>query len=337
MVMKKTLLFGKTFLAALILSGVNGLTAQAGAPGDNSSIPLGIKEKFGSSVFTVHAYPKMPSLKTGENGTKKRRNVGTAFPLDNQGYLLTLNCVLKEAEKIMIQGNRGIKFDAVQVGCDETGRIAVLKAGIQTLFSMPPIRPMNSMKPGSKVVFLGIPPGKNLSTMTGVVQSVHESDGTILVTVSGEPGTSGTPVFDETGQIVGILAYHLGEKENPAPGRPSLKHTYVVFSMEYVSLVARSIIHNAEARGGWLGVSVAVNGGFIQNVVKASPADKCGIKPGDTIVEINGSPVSSPDSLVGVMSSTRSGETVRLKILRSGEPLFFTVKLSEHPPMTPMK
>ena len=278
----------------------------------------------------------MPSLKTGENGTKKRRNVGTAFPLDNQGYLLTLNCVLKEAEKIMIQGNRGVKFDAVKVGCDETGRIAVLKAANQTPFSMPPIRPMNSMKPGSKVVFLGIPPGTNLSTMTGVVQSVHESDSTILVTVSGEPGTSGTPVFDETGQIVGILAYRLDGKENPAV-LPSPIKTYVVFSMEYVSIVARSVIHNAEARGGWLGVSVAVNGGFIQNVVKASPADKCGIKPGDTIVEINGSPVSSPDSLVGVMSSTHSGETVRLKILRSGEPLFFTAKLSEHPPMTPMK
>jgi S1-C subfamily serine protease len=198
---------------------------------------------------------------------------------------------------------------------------------------MPPIRPVNSVEPGCKVVFLGVPPGKSLSTMMGVVQSVHESDGTIIVTVSGEPGTSGTPVFDETGNIVGILAYHLGEKENPAAGLPLPKETYVVISMEYVSLVARSIINNAEAHGGWLGVSVAVNGGYIQNVVKASPADKCGIKPGDTIVEINGSAVSSTDDLVGVMGATRSGEKVRLKILRSGEPLAFTVKLSEHPLM----
>jgi serine protease Do len=329
MVMKKNLLFGKTLLAALILSVVSGVNDASCAPTDDS-IPLEIKAKFGNSVFTVHAFPKITSPQTGDIGTKKRRNVGTAFPLDNQGHIITMSCVVKDAGKIIIQGNRGVNFDAVEVGYNVTGTITVLKANNQTQFPIPAIRSMSSIKPGGKVVFLGIPPGKSLSAVTGVIQSIHESDSTILVTVSGEPGTSGTPVFDETGQIVGILAYRVDDKENPSG--LSQKKNYVVLSMEYASVVAKSVIHNTEAHGGWLGVSVDVNGGSIQNVFKASPAEKSGIKSGDTIVEINGSPVSSPERLVEVMSATHSGETVRFKVLRSGEPLFFTVKLSEHPP-----
>jgi serine protease Do len=334
--MEKTLVFSKTFLAALILSGMSGLTLAPCAQSDKSSVPPGIKEKFGSSVYTVHAYSNIISPKAGGNTLKKRHNVGTAFPLDNQGHFLIMRCVAKEAEKIMIQGDRGVNIDAAAIGCDSAGGIAVLKADIQTPFSMPPIRPINSVLPGSKVVFLGIPPGKNLSTMTGIVQSANESNGSIIVSVSGEPGTSGTPVFDETGQMVGILAYRLDDKENPAR-LSSRNKTYVVFSMEYVSVLAKSVIYKAEAQSGWLGVSIAVNGGFVQNVAKASPAEKCGIKPGDTIKEINGEPVLTPDCIVRMMSATRSGETVRLKILRSGQPIFMNVKLSEHPQTLPMK
>ena len=331
--MKKTLFFGKTLLAVLILCGQNGLTVSAGVPDDSTSFTIGIKEKFGSSVFTVHAYLKMLPSKTGEKGIKKRRNVGTAFPLDKTGYFLTPSCVVRGAEKIVITGNGDEKFTAVAVGFDENGRIAVLKAQNQILFPLPPGRLVNSVKPGSRVVFLGTPPGKSLTTMMGVVESAHGSDGTIIVTVSAEPGTSGTPVIDENGQIVGILAYHLGERENPAAGSLPSKDSYAVYPMEYVSLVARSIIHNSTSRGGWLGISVEINGGNIRNVVKDSPADKCGIKTGDIIVELNSSAVSSPDDLVRMMSTTRSGDTIRLKVLRDGEPLAFTVKLSEHPPM----
>ena len=72
--MKKTLLFGKTLLAVLLLSSLNGLTVSAGVPDDNVSSMQGIKEKFGSSVFTVHAYQKSLPLKNGEKKAKKRRN-----------------------------------------------------------------------------------------------------------------------------------------------------------------------------------------------------------------------------------------------------------------------
>lgn len=331
--MKKTPFFGKTLLAVLILCGQNELTASAGVPDDSIAFTQGIKDKFGSAVFTVHAYQKMLPSKTGEKSIKKRRNVGTAFPLDKSGYFITPSCVVRDAEKIEITGRGNEKFTAVTVGFDVNGKIAVLKSQHQILFPLPTFKPLNSVKPGSKIVFLGIPPGKSLTSMMGVVESVNGFDGTIIVTVPAEPGTSGTPVFDENGQIVGLLAYQLSARKKPAAGSLPPKDFYAVYPMEYVSLVARSIIQNSTSRGGWLGISVEINGGSIHNVVKNSPADKCGIKTGDIIVELNSSAVSSPDDLIRMMGAAHSGDTIHLKVLRDGEPLALTVKLSEHPPM----
>jgi serine protease Do len=325
--MKKNLFIGKILLAVLIFCSQSKLAASD----DASSVMLRIKDKFGSSVFTVHAYQKLLPSKTGEKRIKKRRNVGTAFPFDNAGHLLTLSSVVRDAEKIVITGNGNKQLNAAPLGNDENGRITVLKTEKQAPFSLPPTRSMNSLKPGSRLFFLGAPRGKSLSAMMGVVESVQESDCIIVVTLSSGPGTSGTPVFDENGQIVGLLAYHIGETGNHEGGNQSLKDSYVVYPMDYISMMAQSIIHNSTDRGGWLGVSVEIAGGSIRNVIRDSPADKGGIKPGDNIVEINGSPISSSGDLVKIMSATSPGETLLLKILRGGESVPLTIKLTAHP------
>jgi serine protease Do len=329
--MKKSFSYGKTALLIFILCGCGGIgVSTAGVPERAPGQP-GLVDKYGGCVFTVHAYLKASSAKAGGKSAKKRRNVGTAFLLDSQGLLVTLNCVVRDAEKIVITGNRGETYSASVIGNDEAGRITVLKIKTHFLFSPPPIKPVLTVKPGGKVFFLGIPPGKSLASTSGVVHSVHETDGAIIVTVNGDPGTSGTPVFDENGQTIGLLAYHLCEKESTIGGKTLPMDSYMVFPMEYASLVARSIILNSDVRGGWLGISIAVKNLFVKNVVRESPADRSGIKPGDTIVQFNGETINSTEDLVGAMSSTHSGDTIQLKVLRDGEPRAFSVKLSDHP------
>lgn len=333
--MDKYCCFGPQFLIPLFLLAMVATPLRSEAePG-----PGGILSKFRQSVFTVNAYSKVrPGISgkgniagkglLGQSNSHWRRNVGTAFPVDAQGYLLTLNCVIRDADKIQVIGNGGERYNAMVVGYDETERISVLKIRRNKDIAVPLIRPLDTVKPGSRVVFLRTSPDGALSTVTGSVAAVNDPDCTIIVTVAGDPGTSGTPVFDELGNVIGLLAYYLEEDENS--GIPMGK-SYLVFPMEYMALVARSIINRSESRSGWLGIATSANELEIMEVVKGSPAELSGIRPGDRILEFNDSPVDTPEDLMRTIVSTRPGDDARIRILRGAETVAITVRLSAQP------
>ncbi|MHB9029604.1 MAG: S1C family serine protease [Candidatus Latescibacterota bacterium] len=279
----------------------------------------------------MNAYSRLESGDSRKEAKDLRwqRNVGTAFPLDDQGYLVTLNCVIRDAERIQVTGGAGEKLDAELVGKDENGGISVLKVIRRGGFPFPRIRPVRDVKAGTRVFFLATPHGGPVAMVPGNVEAVRSSDGAIMVTVSGEPGTSGTPVFDEEGRIIGLLAFHL---ENGGLRRSSdSEKSYLVFPMEYAVLMARSIINRFEAKSGWLGVKASPNELMVGEVVPGSPAEKSGIRPGDRIVEFNDTPVHAPDDLIQAVGATRAGETVLVKIIRNGKMLLFSPRLERYP------
>ncbi len=315
-----------TVIIPLVLSALNAAVSSADESNAGS-----LMEQFGKYVFTVNAYTRLDpgGARNEAKESRWRRNVGTAFPIDDQGYLVTLNCVVRDAERIQVTGGNGEKFDASLVGKNESEGISVLKVTYKGGFSFPHVRPVRRVRPGTRVLFLGIPPGGALAAVSGNVEAVRSSDGALVITVSGDPGTSGTPVFDLDGWILGLLAFHL--EDDHRRGLSDNNKSYLVFPMEYATLLARSIINRFEAKSGWLGVKAAPDDLTISEVVFGSPAEKAGIRSGDRIVEFNDVLIRNPEDLLGAVESTRAGDTVRVRVIRNGKPMNFTPRLMEYP------
>ena len=296
-----------------------------------------IKNKYENYVYTVNAYSSISRHKSIREKKGKvslsQKKIGTAFPLDDQGHLITLHCVVKEAGNVRVISRSGEEIFADIVESVKSGRISILKIAQPYPESPPPTATWNSIHPGNKVFLLCVCPKNILSATSGTISEVRNSDGSITVSVYGNPEiTAGTPVFDTNEYLVGIIGFKI-KTEEPLPNKSSeIKTSYIVIPMEYASAIARSVINKPETRKGWLGVFIsekdkAVNGVNIQYVVQDSPAAKCGIKSSDCITEFNGIPVSSPRKMIEASSSTKAGDTVSIKIFRDGEVLLLNATL----------
>jgi len=296
-----------------------------------------IKSKYERYVYTVNAYSRISRHKSinekKERVSLSRKKVGTAFPLDDMGHLITLRCVVKQAGNVRVISRSGEEIFADVVESVKSGRISILKIDQPNLEAPPPTAQWNSLHPGNKVFLLCVCPKNILSAISGTISEVRNSNWSIIVSVYGNPEiTAGTPVFDTNEHLVGIVGFKVKTEESLSNKSSEIKTSYIVIPMEYASVIARSIIKKPETHSGWLGVFIsekdkADNGVDIQYVVQDSPAAKCGIKSSDCITEFNGIPVSSPNKMIEAASSTKAGDTVSIKILRNGKVIVLNATL----------
>jgi len=308
--------------------------------------------QYSHNVFIVNAWSKVtgdtngnkmpaaPNTKRGEKDTtiRWRRKIGTAFTLSECGYLITTLCVVNNAERISVVPRSGDEVDAQIVGSDEHWKIAVLKINDPETLVTLPVAPRNSIDKGNPVVLLGFPQDNSLTAQLGTINDILPGDGTLVVSVSGKPGTTGTPVFNTSAQLLGILTYHLHREDMPENTIEQGKEVYLVIPMDYTMIVARSIINNTERNKGWLGVRInlvdsdnTTDGVVIQHIVDNSPAFRCGLKVLDRITEFNGSPIKTIHEMCEAASKTSIGDTVTIKVFRDDTMLTFNVPLAEPP------
>ena len=299
------------------------------AAGQDSSSVAGM---YAGIVFTVNAYPPQGFDSSGartDGKVRRSRNVGAAFPVEGDSFVITLGSVVRNAEKIEVFGG-GIRYGATVAGTDSGVRIVVLKLDRQLKTTLPPVGRLQSVTPGGRVTFLGISKGGKVFEAKGTVKSVRAHDGMMVVSAEGNPGICGTPVFDSSGRVIGLLAYRLNSaavEKDPNPANNS----FLVFSMEYAALQARSIINRFQANSGWLGLSTALDTLVVQRVAPGGPAEKSGIQRDDRIVEFNGKPVATPEELVRGVGATHPGDKVKIKVIRNGGTLAFDILLAGHP------
>ena len=172
--MKSHRFLGRAVLLLLVLLSGSAVLAfpalSAAEPGSTA-----VLEKFRRYVFTVNAYAKVDCDTTGKRAEKRARwqkNVGTAFPVGDSGYLLTLHCVVMNAERIVVTGSGGERYSVSVVGFDRRARITVLKLDRAVAVTSPLIRPVSAIRCGCTVMFLGLSPGGALSVTPGSVNTV---------------------------------------------------------------------------------------------------------------------------------------------------------------------
>ncbi|MEY2170447.1 MULTISPECIES: DegQ family serine endoprotease [unclassified Rhodanobacter] len=299
--------------------GVRGLSGQGGMPNDPQAELF--RRFFGM--------PMMPSP-----AEQAHTSLGSGFIVSGDGYILTNNHVVADADKVIVRLQDRRILDAKVVGTDPTYDIALLKVNAGGSLPTVSIGDSRSLKPGQWVLAIGSPFGFDYTVTQGIVSAIGRNLGSqdqpytsfIQTDVPINRGNSGGPLFNLQGQVVGI---------NSQIYSGTGGYQGVSFSIPID--VAMNAVEQLKTRGyvtrGQLGVLVQAvdddmekayklpdaSGAAVAEVTAGSGAEKAGIQLGDIILGYDGHVIRSPSDLPPLVGMTKPGTRVPLEILRNGK------------------
>ena len=261
------------------------------------------------------------------NGTSQ----GSGFIISEDGYAVTNNHVIKGASEVSVKFSDGREFDAKVIGSDPKTDLALLK--IDSKDKLTPVK-FAAEKPrvGDWVVAVGNPFGLGGTVTTGIVSASGRDIGAgpyddfLQIDAPINRGNSGGPAFNLKGEVVGI---------NTAIFSPSGGSVGIGFAIP--ASTAETIIADLKDDGnvtrGWLGVqiqpvssdiamSIGLDkpaGSLIAAVTEDSPAEKSGLRTGDTILKVDGADVKDPKELSRAVAKLKPGTSVEMTVFRNGE------------------
>ncbi|MDW8323262.1 MAG: trypsin-like peptidase domain-containing protein [Burkholderiales bacterium] len=281
------------------------------------------------------------------------RGTGSGLIWDDKGHVVTNFHVIAGASGARVRLNDGRDYAASLVGVSPEHDLAVLR--IRVPFDRPPPLPLGTshdLQVGQKVFAIGNPFGLDWTLTTGIVSALDRSitggdgrtiDHLIQTDAAINPGNSGGPLLDSAGRLIGI---------NTAIYSPSGASAGIGFAVpvDTVNRVVPELIATGRYTRPTLGIVVdeninrvvsrrlGVEGVVVLRVEPGSPAAEAGLRgsrvdeagnfyPGDVIVAIEGRKIDSVSALLARMDDFRTGERVRLKLLREGQPLELSVEL----------
>jgi len=282
----------------------------------------------------------------GQNGrvfTPAQKGVGSGVIVTKDGYILTNNHVVEDADELKVALQDGREFTAKVVGRDPQTEIAVIKIQAADLPALE-LGDSDKMEVGDIVLAIGNPYGIGQTVTMGIISATGRAtmglsyEDFIQTDAAINPGNSGGALIDTEGQFIGIntaIYSRSGGNQGIGFAIPTSLARDVMEQLikdgkvarGYLGLVPQDITP-ALARQFKLG---SEKGALVGDVVPDGPGDKAGLKSGDVILEFNGKPVSDARHLRLEAARTRPGASVSLKILRDGSQKNLTAKLAERP------
>jgi serine protease Do len=261
------------------------------------------------------------------------KSLGSGVIVDKRGYILTNNHVVEQATKIQVSlDGDSTKYTAKVIGVDEPTDLAVIK--IETNKDLPTAKLGNSdgVQVGDWVLAIGSPFGLNATVTAGIISAkdrggVGQQFQRFLQTDAAiNPGNSGGPLVSLAGEVIGI---------NTAIITGSRGYEGVGFALPSTTAinVYNQIIAQGRVTRGSIGVSFqeelgtnsitlkslgAPYGVVIEGIQPGSPAEKAGLKGGDVITSVNGTPVKNGNELVNPIAQAPIGSKVKLTYVRDG-------------------
>ncbi len=272
------------------------------------------------------------------------RSAGSGVIVDaKKGYVLTNHHVIENADQIEVVLDDDRSLQATVVGSDPGTDIAVLLLeDYDNLVDMP-LGDSEELQVGDFVVAIGNPFGLQHTVTSGIVSALGRHgisrDGYedfIQTDASINPGNSGGALINLKGELVGI---------NSAIFSSSGGNIGIGFAIpvNIAKAIMEQILEFGEVRRGLLGVSIsdfnaetakafgveATQGALVQEIVPDSAAEKAGVEVGDVIVSVNGVTITDAADLRTTIGLKRSGETVKLILIRDGDRETVTAMLDE--------
>ncbi len=270
-------------------------------------------------------------------------SAGSGVILSSDGYILTNNHVISGADKITVYvmpedtDGEETAYEATLIGASETNDIAVLKIDAKGL-NAASFGDSDTLELGEPAVVIGNPMGKVHGSVTAGIISATERELTIDdVTIDAiqtdaaiNPGNSGGALFDEYGNVVGIVY--------AKSSSVSIEGIGYAIPVNNVKALVSQIINEpesvlAQTRGSQIMLGITIQnvteelssrynmpvGVYVKEVESMSAAERAGIQKGDVIVEFAGETITDADSLNAVKAQQTSGDTVSIKVDRNGK------------------
>ncbi len=272
---------------------------------------------------------------------------GSGFVISQDGYIVTNYHVIEDASKITVTFVDGKSYDATLVGGDEENDIAVLKidaAGLATVV----IGSSDNLVVGDQVYAIGNPLGELTFSLTGgyvsaLDRNVTMSDGRrmnyIQTDAAINSGNSGGALFDQYGQVVGIVSAKLSN--NGDTSEASVEGIGFAIPIDNVWSMITDIMEYGYVTGkpymGIINTSVSGEaqrygtpaGAYVLGVVDSSCAAKAGLQEGDIITKLDDTDITSSDDLQNALAEYRAGDTATLTVSRSGQTQTLTITFDE--------
>ncbi len=345
-------------LCCALLGGVvgGGVAYYAGNRPGETSVNVSSRPATQVSVNTVDGTNAMSDAEvyaagvnsvvsinvTGTSGTNffgqavQTASAGSGFILTKDGYIVTNYHVVKDGETVKVTLYSGDEYEAKYVGGDEDYDIAVIKVEATDLQPVT-LGDSGSLNVGDHVLAIGNPLGELTFSMSGgMVSCVNRAinvDGTpfnmIQTDASINPGNSGGPLFNQYGEVVGIVS-----AKYSSTGNESVEGLGFAIPINDVFAMIQDIMTNGYVTNKpYLGVTAGTmtkqmaaqyrydvtSGVFIYSVEEDSAADQAGLKMGDVITKVDATAITSMEDLTVVKKQYSAGDTCTLTIYREGQ------------------
>ena len=334
----------------------------------NSSLPdfTILAEEYSSSVVNVSVVRKQKETKSGEmrqsppgspfdffnderfrdffrNQPQRKmpqRTAGSGFIISKDGFIVTNNHVVEEAEIVKITLSNDEVYEAEIIGLDPRMDLALLKIDLDKDLPFVSFGKSENSKVGEWVVAIGNPFGLGGTVTAGIISALGRNIGSgpydqfIQTDAPINKGNSGGPLFNMKGEVIGVNTMIYSQTGGSVG---------IGFSIpsSLVKPVIDQLKEYGETRRGWLGVMIQnvneelakdmdldeAKGALVQQVVKDGPADKGGIKEGDVIIGYNKEDINDMRDLTTKVANTDIGKRIKIRLIRFGKEIELKVKI----------
>lgn len=287
-----------------------------------------------------------PQFRRGpEQRQYKQQGQGSGFIISKEGYILTNNHVVEDADKIRVILSDEREFTAKLIGSDPQSDVALIKINDGGNLPTLPLGDSGNLEVGEWVIAIGNPFGLSQTVTVGVVSAkgrssvgINEYENFIQTDAAINPGNSGGPLLNIRGEVIGI---------NSALFSRTGGYMGIGFAIpiNMVKAIQDQLKQSGKVTRGWLGVVIQdvdenlaqsfglrkAEGILVSEVQPDSPAAAGGVERGDVIMELNGEKLADTADLRNRVALLLPGSTATLSIIREGKEKELAFKIGERP------
>ena len=273
-------------------------------------------------------------------GPQQKQGIGSGVILSSDGLVVTNNHVVDGAEKLEVKLSDGRMFNARVLGSDPLTDIALIQLEGARGLKAATLGSSATMSVGDWVLAIGSPMGLEQTATTGIVSAKGRGSlglyansyiDFLQTDAAIAPGSSGGPLFNMNGEVIGINTAVGGMGRGPGFAVP----------IDQAKQVIPQLKHSGKVVRGWLGISgrdiepavgrTLENGAVIGAVMSGTPAAKAGLQTGDRIIGVDGHDIASFGDLRGRVAELKPGTETALKVVRRDKPVTLKATVGKLP------